>query len=174
MSDKFINRKPNRLKDFNYSQAGYYFITISTKNNFNYLGEATESNIILNDYGKIAEKYWSYIPKYYKNVGIDVYTIMPNHIHGILIIEDEPNNINSKNDNSNKNIKYGKISIIINSYKNIVTKTIRNKNNELNFGWHRSFYDHVLRDDKSLAKIREYIIQNPLKLFLDKSLINDL
>ena len=174
MPNKFINRKPNRLKDYDYSQAGYYFITISTKNNLNYFGEVIDSDIFLNNYGIIAEKYWLNIPKYYENVGIDVYTIMPNHVHGILIIKDEPKKSIEKNENYNGNMKYGTISKVINSYKNVVTKTIKKEVNELNFGWHRSYYDHVVRDEESLAKIREYIIQNPLKLFLDKSLIDDL
>ena len=79
-------RKPLRLLDYDYSSGGYYFITICTKNKTPFFGKIETENMMLNNYGEIAEKYWIQIPEYYQNVILDEYVIMPNHIHGIVII----------------------------------------------------------------------------------------
>ena len=95
---------------------------------------------------------------------------MPNHIHGIIIICDDimtgrcPVTTNSAIDE----VRYGMLSKVVNSYKGIVTKTINKTNANTHFAWQRSFYDHIIRNDDSLAKIREYIRDNPLKWDLDK------
>ena len=79
-------RKLNRLKNYDYSQSGCYFVTICTKNRIEHFGKIEDAKMILSQYGEIAERYWKEIPNYYKNGKIDEYIIMPNHIHGIMII----------------------------------------------------------------------------------------
>ena len=73
-----------RLKNYDYSQPGLYFITICTQNRIELFGEIKNGKMILNDYGEIVEKHWQKIPKYYPDIRLLEYVIMPNHIHGIL------------------------------------------------------------------------------------------
>ena len=80
------NRKTIRLKKYNYSQPGYYFVTICVQNHNCYFGDVINGEMVLNRYGDIAEKFWEEIPKHYKDVSLDLFVTMPNHIHGIVII----------------------------------------------------------------------------------------
>src|SRR5258706_7718110 len=81
-------RKPNRLKKFNYSQGGGYFVTICTKHRASHFGEINNAEMILNDYGEIADDMFKGIENIHENIVLDKYVVMPNHIHGIIIITD--------------------------------------------------------------------------------------
>ena len=85
---KILNRKEMRLQDFDYSSAGAYFITICTKNRGNFFGKIVNDEIILNEVGEIAENVWQEIPRNFNNVELGEFIVMPNHIHGILVIEE--------------------------------------------------------------------------------------
>lgn len=160
-----FGRKPNRAKEHNYSDEGYYFITICIKDKKEFFGEVRDGEMRLNKLGKIVNYYWMEIPKHYSCVQLDEYIIMPNHIHGIIII------------NTVENVgtgqcpvptKYGKLSKIIKSFKEAVIKNAKVKYKG-NFQWQRSFYDRIIRNDEELVKIRDYIENNPLKWDLDKN-----
>ncbi|MFH0771653.1 MAG: transposase [Candidatus Omnitrophota bacterium] len=86
----------------------------------------------------------------------DAFVIMPNHIHGIIVIECPVGNGPARSVDENNNL-----SVVIGSYKSSVTKQI-NRINNAGFKWQKSFYDHIIRNDKSLNSIREYIVNNPL------------
>ncbi|MCJ7498564.1 MAG: hypothetical protein MUO78_10615 [candidate division Zixibacteria bacterium] len=130
--------------------------------------------MILYQLGEIAEKCWRQIPSHYDKVEIDEFVIMPNHIHGIISINDD-NDIRTEHCSVPTNAKniYGLLSKILKSFKNGVTKDIREKFQDSKFQWQRSFYDHVIRNEKSLYEIREYIINNPLKWDLEKNNIEN-
>ena len=80
-------RKSNRLKGFDYSRSGYYFVTICTLKRKEWFGEIGKGQMIPNTYGKIAQNLWEEIPVHFERVAVDEFTVMPNHIHGIVIIE---------------------------------------------------------------------------------------
>jgi REP element-mobilizing transposase RayT len=88
-------------------------------------------------------------------IGLDKFVIMPNHVHGIVVIKSVVAATQSVLVNT------GLLSRVINGYKNVVTKEIRNNFDCKDFGWHRSFYDHIIRDERSLVMIRRYIENNP-------------
>lgn len=115
-------------------------------------GKIIDGCMQLSSIGKTVEEYWNLIPQIYPNIYLDHYVIMPNHLHGIIIIDMPVGAINNR--------PYGKLSQIIKSYKQMVTKQIRKQNN-VYFLWQRSFYDHVIRDDVDFNRVREYIINNP-------------
>lgn len=168
------NRKLNRLKGYDYSHDGWYFVTICAKNREHFFGEITGANIELSEIGKIARKCWEEIPTHFPNIKLDEFIIMPNHIHGIIIIE---NNIVENNNYRNKNFcslqqqpwqtKWAySLSSIVRGFKIGVTKY---NNTRLQFTWQKSYYDHIIRNENSLNKIREYIVNNPLKWEFDRN-----
>jgi putative transposase len=134
----------------------------------------------LNERGKIAQKYWEEIPKHYPNVDIDTFIVMPNHIHGIIIINNQ--NIKAQDivraqnivplRNEYQKIISGSLGSIVRGYKIGVTKWSR-QNTNVEIVWQRSFYDHVIRNEQSLAEIREYIVNNPAKWDDDENNLKD-
>jgi putative transposase len=109
--------------------------------------------MIFNEFGKIANKYWNDIPNHYKNVELDYYVIMPNHLHGIIIIENNVETGHAPSLQLNKNIT---LSNIIGSFKSAVTKNIHIAGLEI-FSWQTRFFDRIIRNEKELYKIRKYI-----------------
>ena len=146
------NRKLNRLKDYNYSQDGYYFITICTKNRDESFGKIKNNEMILNEIGTITQKCWLEISQHFPNVLLDEFIIMPDHVHGIIIIQ---NDIIATNVTTNHEIRN------------------RHACSLQGFTWQKSFYDHIIRNDNSLNKIRDYIKNNPINWLVDKDLIYD-
>ena len=166
MFDVLKERKSNRLEGYDYSKNGYYYVTICALNNIEWFGRVIEGNMELNEYGRIAKKIWLEIPRHFKNIKLDEFIIMPNHIHGIMIIDNAtvggrhacPLQVKRQDQT---------ISVVIGSYKSAVARYIHQLINGHCFRWQRSFYDHVIRNEKSLIKIREYIRNNPKKWDLD-------
>ena len=165
-------RKLNRLKGYNYSQGGWYFVTICVKNRIECLGEIKDEKMQYSQYGDIVLKYWQEIPNHYENVFLGQWVIMPNHIHGIIVIEHCVGTEHCSVPTitmGDKNPKYGLLSKIIKSFKEISLKTIRKRYNDYKFAWQRSFYDHIIRNEKSLNRIRQYIYYNPAKWESDRN-----
>src|SRR4030042_1855832 len=92
MSDKFnpdiLHRRSIRLKDYDYTQAGAYFVTICTLAKECLLGEVVDGEIRLNPCGEIVAECWTQLPKHFQNAAVDEFVVMPNHVHGILVIVD--------------------------------------------------------------------------------------
>ncbi len=166
---KKFHRKSIRLKNFDYSSFGAYFITICTYKKYNYFGEIFDNKVKLSPIGKMAKTYWREIPSHFKVVNLDEFIIMPNHIHGILKIENlRENNTTTKPkiNQFQKTIK-NSISSIIQSYKAALTRWCK-KNNQTEFKWQRNYYEHVIRNDKELHLIQQYIMDNPIAWKKDK------
>lgn len=168
-------RKQVRLRDYDYSKSGYYFITICTKNRKEWFGKAGSRIMCLNEFGEIARDLWVEIPTHFKEIGIDEFSVMPNHIHGILIIEEGMVGnayMRSHQRNAFMHSLQDKTKMllpkIIQQYKSSVTRKINSMQKDSRFDWQKSFYDHVIRSERSLESIREYIQNNPLKWDLDR------
>ncbi len=148
-------RKPTRLKDYDYSKSGAYFITICTHNRENILSNIVGEGLCalpqnnLTPIGKEIEKTLQYINENYNNVSIPKYVIMPNHIHLILVLDDSGGHRNPPLQNVIGQLK----SYTANKFGGIL--------------WQRSFHDHIIRGEKDYKKIWEYIDKNPLKWDLD-------
>ena len=160
------HRKVNRLQGCDYSEVGYYFVTICVQNMIEWFGEVRDGKIILSEYGRIAEKIWLEIPKYYKYVGLDEFIVMPNHIHGMIIINDY--DVGTEQCSVPTKRKYGLLSKVVKSFKEVFVKTIRRQYNIPDFQWQRSFYDHIIRNEESLHEIRNYIRYNSSKWEYDR------
>jgi putative transposase len=160
-----MDRKLNRLKDYDYSKTGYYFVTICAQNRMEWFGEVENGEMMLNKYGEVAKNFWKEIPIHFGNAEIDEFTVMPNHIHGILIIEEA--SVGNAYMRSLQNRTKMLLSKIIQQYKSSVTLKVNTLEKGGCFKWQKSFYDHIIRSEKSLDHLRQYILNNPLKWELD-------
>lgn len=124
----------------------------------------------MSENGKIVEECWLGIPLHYENVSIDsAHIVMPNHLHGIIIIEPVGAVTNRPRNRADDIRPYNNtnLSAVVGSFKKAASKLIHAEYTA--FDWQKSFYDHVIRKDESLDKIREYIRNNPLKWELDRN-----
>ena len=87
MRDNSLDRKSNRISEYNYSQDGFYFVTVCTQNRVNYFGEISDEKMILNECGKVIKDRWLWLQEQYSYIKLDYFVVMPNHFHGILIID---------------------------------------------------------------------------------------
>ncbi|WP_310377343.1 transposase [Flavobacterium sp.] len=182
MTNKFQNkyRIPSaRLKNWDYGTNGAYFITICTGNREHFFGEIVsvndENEMQFNEIGGLANEFWAEIPKHFPFVELGNYQVMPNHVHGILII-DKNNvvddvvetlpletlqcNVSTQNEFMSKiSPKSGTISTIIRSFKSAVTKNAHHIHAD--FEWQERFHDHIIRNSKSFDNIQNYIETNP-------------
>ena len=208
-----FENKSLRLKNYNYSNTGYYFITISIRGKNCSFGYIEAEKLILNGYGLLVEKYWKEIPLHFSNITLDEFIIMPDHIHGILIVQDTsaytpvPDRhdasvstpVCDKHDTSasvpdrhacqvlkphacqvlkadacqvqgqgnetqtQQRRQNELLPVAIGAFKSKVTREINIINKSLNFRWKKSYYDHIIRNYKSLDRIRNYIKYNYLK-----------
>ena len=154
-------RKPTRLKGYDYSSAGAYFVTVCTQNRECILGNIvgqgfTPTKMSLSQYGKIAKDQLLDLENRYKSIKIDKYVIMPNHIHIIVIV-----------DNTAGASPCPTISNVICSFKSLTTRICNNLCNRKQKIFQTSFHDHIIRGEKDYQKIWEYIDTNPLKWELD-------
>jgi len=174
-----------RLKKWDYSSDGYYFITICVKNRKRKFGFIKNGFLCLSPQGQIATECWYDLPNHYSNCILDKFVLMPNHLHGIILLNNQYNvetrhgaspQKNTINNDSNHDghirrfglLKKNSISSIINHYKGAVTK-LCNKKLGIKFQWQSRFYDHIIRNEKSLYKIRRYILNNPLQWEYDRN-----
>lgn len=160
-----------RLQNWNYSWDGYYFVTICIKDRICCLGNVINGKMQSSEQGKIVEKYWRDLSNQYKNCKLDEFIVMPNHVHGIVVID---NNVETRRGASLRNrrtfgpLDKNSLSSIINHFKGNVKRWC-NKNGSGSFQWQSRFYDHIIRNEKSLNNIREYIRDNPPKWELDRN-----
>ncbi len=182
MNEKYKNKyriESTRLQNWDYRRAGSYFITICTQYREHFFGEIIGGKMKLSNIGVIADILWYEIKNHAKNIELGAFVVMPNHIHGILILD---NNYISDDDSVGddsvpigrkrfQNIGKNSVSSIIGGYKSAVTKHAHRLGYD--FDWQSRFYDHIIRDKKSYNKISNYIINNPAKWDNDNFYKND-
>ena len=201
-----------RLRSWDYAADAWYFVTICTHDRAHFFGEIVDNAMRLSAIGEVAHKYWAETPQHFKHVALDEFVVMPNHAHGIVIVNrggmqvDEgmgdtshpapsvetrhvaslpPSTMHSKpqtqhptfpplsptppSEAANKfgPLKTGSLQAVVHSHKSAVTRWCR-KNNYAEFAWQPLYYDHIIRSEESLRKIRDYIANNPSKWALDK------
>ncbi len=158
-----------RLKDYDYSRPGAYFVTICTHNRECLFGEISKSHMVLNKNGEIVNEEWTKSPDIRTEIRLDSFVVMPNHFHGIVYIEDTRANSRSPLQQSRVGMGSETLSSMIAGFKSAVTKQIKQINtNSLSTVWQRNYYEHIIRDESELDQIREYIANNPLKWQEDK------
>lgn len=174
MDKIFRNRQSVRLKAYDYSQTGAYFITLCAYNRECRFGKITEGKMTVNEYGAIVEEEWVKSPEIRKEIKLDEYVVMPNHIHGIIWIGNSVG-ANGRSPLHRTNMGSKTLSSFVAGYKSTVTKQI-NKLRRLPGVpvWQRNYYEHIIRDDAELNRIRQYIMENPLKWDTDPENANNI
>lgn len=177
------HRRSIRLKNYDYSRPGAYYITIVTQNRECFFGEIANGEIRLNECGQIARQCWLEIPNHFLHARLDEFVIMPNHVHGIIILNnisggENIGGVNNMNWANNivgaKNfspLRYGTsktIGSIVRGFKIGVTKWFR-QNTDIFTVWQRNYYEHIIRNHDELIRIRQYIINNPIKWANDRN-----
>ena len=206
-------RRSIRLKGYDYSQAGLYFITICCQDRTCRLGEvvgagftpaqkgqpaqigqpqgiAHTTQMVLNEYGNIAYNEWAKLPERFTNFELDIFQIMPNHMHGIIVLKDvvgatlavarDDDVVARDNTVGDGDIGAGAspaptsatISDIVGAYKSLVAngclEIYKSKNEMMGKLWQRNYYEHIIRNEQSYQIISDYIINNPAKWAEDK------
>jgi REP-associated tyrosine transposase len=162
-----------RLENWDYSIPWWYYVTICTKDMRSCFGEIKNGGIKLNKYGKIVKEEWSRTKEIRKKVDLDYFVIMPNHLHGIIIIEGPEHKNNSRDyvvethRDASLQIVKNNLSHIIKGFKGACTNRIH-QSGFPSFQWQPRFYDHIIRNEMDLHRIRTYIDNNPLKWEIDE------
>lgn len=186
MTSSSRNRRSIRLPGYDYAAPGAYFVTICTAGKECLLGDVSEGDMALSDAGRVAAYCWEALPRHFGRLELDAFVVMPNHVHGILILRDgdvgatqpdhdgcRPTDVRAPNASSlalaasppsPNGTRPGSVGAIVQNFKAVSTRKL-NRMRALpgvRF-WQRDYYDHVVRDDAELRRIREYIARNPLR-----------
>jgi putative transposase len=153
-------RRSIRLPEYDYSRSGAYFITICSFKKELIFGKIIDGKMILSEIGKIVAKYLEEIPNHFEDVFIDEYVVMPNHIHVIITIVGVQNFEPLRHEY--QKIIPKSIGSIIRAFKASVTIWYR-ENGFKKFKWQRNYFEHIIRNEEDLFRIREYILNNPLQ-----------
>ncbi len=160
------HRRSIRLKGYDYSQAGCYYVTIVNQNRECLFGDVVDGEMVLNELGKIVQDEWLKTAQIRKNIELDIFVVMPNHVHGIIIIDANPVGVIRRITPTKPRLFSNSLGSIIGQFKSVVTKRIH-KMGIQHFKWQRNYWEHVIRDENELNHIQEYIINNPLKWDFD-------
>ncbi|MDF5723751.1 MAG: hypothetical protein PUP91_25460 [Rhizonema sp. PD37] len=180
------HRRSIRLKGYDYSQPGAYFITICTHQRECLFGEILNGQMQLNNFGRIIQLHWGNLQKHHLHIKLDEFVVMPNHLHGIIILFNEIQmfvgaglnaTFTSQTEktiikpaptaaNIGKSINYQQKGIpeILRGFKTFSARQINNILCQQGVPlWQRNYYEHIIRNESELNRIREYIVNNPQK-----------
>ena len=166
------HRRSIRLHGYDYSQAGAYFVTICSHNRECFFGEVVGEGMRLNDVGRIVEEVWEALPVHFPDVELDAFVVMPNHVHGIVVLNGGAQFIAPHNNQGAIN-RTPTLGGIIRALKARCTHRINQSRGAHGFQiWQRNYYEHVMRNESSLQEIREYIANNPAQWAFDRENLN--
>ena len=162
------HRRSIRLKGYDYSAGGAYFVTLVTFRRECLFGEVVKGEMRVNRVGEIVQKWWDEIPIHFSNVETWVFVVMPNHIHGIIVIAERRGTVPVPNDNQNNSgggtppLRAPTLGQIVAYFKYQSTKDM----NALGNGtiakyWQRNYYEHIIRSEREMENIWKYIEMNP-------------
>lgn len=157
------NRRSIRLRGYDYASPGAYFVTLCTQDRLCLFGEISEGEMHLNEIGHMIKRWWLSIPRKFEHVDIDAYVIMPNHLHGIIVIKsmiERQHNVS--------------LASIVRWFKTRTTNDYIRGVKWMGWPpfrrrlWQRNYWEHIIRSERSLERIRRYIMENPPRWHLDR------
>jgi len=162
------HRRSIRLGGYDYSQPGAYFVTICTRERELLFGEASEGRMFLNAHGQLVAECWSWLSRRYPYVNLDARVVMPNHLHGILVITDS-NAVYGRGASRSAPTQHAPVrrktlGRLIGAFKTISTKRINAARGTAGARvWQRNYYEHIIRNQRELDALRGYIRANPCR-----------
>ena len=170
LDGSMIRRTSNRLKGWDYASVSAYFVTLVVKDRACIFGDVIDGEMWPSPIGSVIDESWLWLGEQYDHLKLDAYIVMPNHLHGIVMIDEDDEALNIGIENAvaiqSKPIpkKRKPLGRLIGAFKTVSTKRI----NELNSTpgasiWQRGFYDRIIRNEQELESVREYILGNPAK-----------
>jgi putative transposase len=155
------HRKSIRLRNYDYTQAGAYFVTVCTHDAVCMLGAVVDGKVVLSNAGRIVERCWDNLPYHYPHVQLDAFVIMPNHVHGIIILMDY---VGAGLKPAPTGLRRHGVPEIVRAFKTFSSRSI----NQLRHTpgtpvWQRNYYEHVVHNEDDLREIRRYIDDNPAR-----------
>jgi len=164
-----------RLPGYDYSSDGYYFVTICTEGGFEFFGEIRDGIMQLNKIGHVVTDCWNDISKKFKKVELKTWQIMPNHLHGIIVITNDGRSMINHGPTSKYTIPncpmqmaQPTLGTIIRWFKGRSSRLIRKTHNP-NFSWQPRFHDHIIRNEDELNRIHTYVQNNPVQWEWDRN-----
>jgi len=166
------HRRSLRLKDYDYSQKGAYFVTLCTQNRTCLFGAVVDGKVQLNDAGRMVQRFWDELPSRFAEINVDGFVVMPNHIHGIIIVGAQfiaPGGPQNCYDDARAGAinRAPTLGEIVRTYKAASVRMIRQTLNST-FAWQRNYYEHIIRNEESLNRIKPYIADNPARWEFDR------
>lgn len=176
------HRRSIRLKGYDYSRVGAYFITICTQDRACLFGDVADGEMQLNDAGRMIQSVWNEMPAFYPGVDTDEFVVMPNHVHGIVALvgaapRGRPVSIHTRDGQDGQAqgpAPTMALADVVHRFKTMTTKRyadgVKTDGWSVFRGrlWQRNYYEHIIRNDESMNRIREYIANNPLQWALDR------
>ena len=182
------HRRSIRMEGYDYSLPGAYFVTLLSHGRACLFGEIEGGIIRQSDIGKLVSDCWLRIPNYFNDIGLDDYVLMPNHLHGIILIHESVGKgeafaetilsmVDTRSANASpqrpKGTRPGSLGSIIQNFKSVSTRMVNKRYFESgNKLWQRNYHERIIRNERELIAIRQYILNNPLNWELDKEKIN--
>jgi len=161
-------RRSIRLQDYDYGLAGAYFITIVTKDRKCLFGEIADGEMRINDCGKIVQDEWEKSAQIREEIELDAFVVMPNHIHAIVIITEGAGRATGRSPLQSGPAKRS-LGAFVGGFKSVVTRSINESRGSPGTAvWQRNYFEHIIRDENSLHRIREYILNNPSRWEFDR------
>jgi len=165
------NRHTLRLRHYDYSRPGAYFITICTNRRLCVFGDVRDGVVFLNPLGRIVHNTWIEMSERFAGVYLDLFAVMPNHFHGILMLTDSAQKHVPELDERPQATTPTSVPAVIGGFKSMTAmRAIKEglvAEHRLRL-WQRNYYEHAIRSDGSLTRIREYIDDNPAQWSLDR------
>ena len=155
-------RRGLRLRHYDYASAGWYFVTVCTAGRVSLFGEIVRGAMQLNEAGRAIAEAWTALPARFPRVDVDAFVVMPNHLHGILAFEAH-----------GEEVAGPPLGEVVGAFKSVTTVEYGRGVRAAGWSayrarlWQRNYFEHVIRDERSLEQIRQYIIDNPLQWDLD-------
>jgi putative transposase len=167
-SPKVLHRKSVRLQTYDYAMAGAYFITIVTKDRKCFFGEVVDVEIKLNHWGQIVQDEWKNSTQIRMEIDLDAFIVMPNHIHGIVVIANGSGRATGRSPLQSGPSRRS-LGAFVGGFKSIVTKRINALRGLPGKAvWQRNYFEHIIRNEQSLNRIRRYILDNPVRWEFDR------
>ena len=170
------NRRSIRLRGYDYSQAASYYITVCTRDRECLFGNVVDRQMQLNEVGQIIQSVWNGLPQFYEGIELDAFIIMPNHVHGVIVIRPHVGAIHESPVPSEpsafariKDRRRMLLSKVIGRFKMVSAKWINDlRQSQGSTLWQRNYYEHIVRNEVALHRIRKYIVNNPAQWESDR------